>query len=80
MPPEGVREAGVEDGVRAAPRVGKQDHKLESPVEGHGVAVLVWRTEVEGVKRQPAQTKHNHHRDHHFGDLLLQLLALQGHR
>lgn len=80
MPPERVGEAGVEDGVGAAPRVRQQDHKLKSSSEGQEQAVLMQAPEIEGVKRQPAHPKHNYHRHHHFGDLTLQPVALSGGR
>lgn len=77
MPPEGVREAGVEDGVSAAPRVRQQHHELKSPGEGQDQSALIQRVEVEGVKRQPAHAEHDHYRDDHPGDLPLQPVALE---
>lgn len=76
MFPEGVGEAGVEDGVSAAPRVRQQDHKLKSSGEGQEQATLKQGVEVEGVKWQPANPEHHHHCNHHFGDLSLQPVAL----
>lgn len=76
MSPEGVGEAGVEDGVRAAPWVWQQDHKLKSSGEVQDQASLIQGAEVEGVKRQPTHPEHYHHCNHHFGDLSLQPVAL----
>ena len=75
VPPEGIGEAGVEDGVSAAPWVWQKDHALKSSGESQDQTTLMQGPEVEGVKRQPAHTKHDHHRHHHPGDLLLQPVA-----
>lgn len=69
--PKGVGEGGVEDGVGAAPRVRQQYHELKGPGKILDQDLLTQGPEVEGVERQPANAKHQHHRHHHPGDLSL---------